>query len=230
MKAATNPISPAASFADLAIVVAVLVGVKQAVLPYSLVYGGPASTFSAMLVATYLLHRRGLSWADLGLRWPERWWHTAAISVAIFLLFLLTAGTSSALADLWFDDIGTSGRFDFVRGNWAGYLLIMALVWTHGSFFEELLFRAFIITKLGDGLGGTKAASIIAVVLAAIFFGYRHYYYQGMHGALVTGCIGLVFGLIYLRLKNTTMLPLILVHGAANSIAQTSRFLSAPLG
>ena len=230
MTLGSNTTTRTSAFVDLAIIVVVLVAVKQTVLPYSLVYAGPASTFSAMAVATYLLHRRGLGWSDLGLRWPENWWRTLAISVAIFAAFLVTAGTSSALADLWFEDIGAGGRFDFVRGNLAAYLLIMALVWTHGSFFEELLFRAFIITKLGDGLGDTKAASLIAVVLAAIFFGYRHYYYQGMHGALVTGCIGLVFGLIYLKLKNTSMLPLILVHGLANSIAQTNRFLSAPLG
>ena len=230
MTLGSNTTTRTSAIFDLAIIVAVLVGVKQAVLPYSLVYGGPASTFSAMIVATYLLHRRGLGWVDLGLRWPSSWWRMLGISIAIFAAFLVTAGTSSALADLWFEDIGAGGRFDFVQGNLFGYLLIMALVWTHGSFFEELLFRAFIITKLGDGLGGTRTASIIAVVLAAIFFGYRHYYYQGMHGALVTGCIGLLFGLIYLKLRNTSILPLILVHGAANSIAQTTRFLSVPVG
>ncbi|MEL7197648.1 MAG: CPBP family intramembrane glutamic endopeptidase [Pseudomonadota bacterium] len=115
-----------------------------------------------------------------------------------------------------------------MRGNLPAYLLVMALVWTHGSFFEELLFRAFIITKIGDGLIGAKGAGLIAVVLAAIFFGYRHYYYQGMHGAVMTGCIGLLFRLIYLRLRKTTILPIILVHGAANSISQTTRFLSTP--
>lgn len=230
MTSASTTTSRASAFLDLAIIIAVLVGVKQSVLPYSLVYAGPASTFSAMVVATYLLYRRGFCWSDLGLRWPSSWWRMLGISVLIFLAFLAVAGSSSALADLWFEDIGASGRFDFVCGNLAAYLLIMALVWTHGSFFEELLFRAFIITKLGDSLGGTKGASIIAVVIAGIFFGYRHYYYQGMHGALVTGCIGIVFGLIYLKLRNTSMLPLILVHGAANSIAQTSRFLSVPMG
>ena len=218
-------VNRSAALTDLAIVVAVLVSVKQAVLTQSLVFAGPASTFTAMAVATYLLHRRGLGWSDLGFRWPANWWHTVGISVAIFIAFLATAGTSSWLAGLWFEDIGAGGRFDFVRGNLPAYLLIMALVWTHGSFFEELLFRAFIISKLGDTLGGSKSAAVIA----AIFFGYRHYYYQGMHGALVTGCIGLLFGLIYLKLRNTTILPLILVHGAANSIAQTSRFLSAPV-
>ena len=229
MHSTLNPPNRGVSLADLAIVVAVLVAVKQTVMVYSLTFGGPASTLCAMVVATYLLHRRGLGWSDLGFRMPTNWWHTLGISVAIFLLFIATVAASTALADMWFEDVGASGRFDFVRGNLAGYLLVMALVWTHGSFFEELLFRAFIITKLGDGLGGGKTASILAAVIAAIFFGYRHAYYQGLHGALITGCVGLLFGLIYLKLRHTTILPLILVHGAANSIAQTSRFLSAPV-
>ena len=143
----------------------------------------------------------------------------------VFVLFLAAAAGFGALADLLFEDIGTSGRFDFVEGNLAGYLLIMALVWTHGSFFEELLFRALVITKASEALGGTTTASVLAVVLGAIFFGYRHYYYQGMHGALVTGGIGLVFGFIYLAIGRKNMLPLILTHGLANSIAQTERFL-----
>ncbi len=214
------------AFVDLLVVVAVLVTVKQSVLPYSVVYAGPASTFAAMAVATFLLYRRGLSWAELGLKWPESWLRTLGLSALIFGLFLIIAGGSSAIADLFFEDIGTSGRFDFVKGNLGAYLLIMVLVWTHGSFFEELLFRAFIITKSSAALGGTQAASYLAVLLAAIFFGYRHYYYQGMHGAFVTGCIGLTFGLIYLKIGKKNILPLILVHGLANSIAQTSRFLS----
>ena len=117
MTSASTTTPRASAFLDLAIIVAVLVGVKQSVLPYSLVYAGPASTFSAMVVATYLLHRRGFGWSDLGLRWPSSWWRMLGICVAIFVAFLVTAGTSSALADLWFEDIGAGGRFDFVRGD-----------------------------------------------------------------------------------------------------------------
>ncbi len=218
--------SRTAALIDLLIVVAVLVIVKQSVLQYSVVYAGPASTFTAMAVATFLLYRRGYSWADLGLKWPESWWHTLGLALLIFIAFLGTVVIFQALAELFFENIGASGRFDFVRGNLGAYLLVMALVWTHGSFFEELLFRAFIITKSEGALGGTRIASIAAVVLAAIFFGYRHYYYQGMHGAIVTGGIGLVFGLIYLKIGRQNILPLVIVHGVANTIAQTNRFLS----
>ncbi len=210
---------------DLLLVVAVLVIVKQSVLPFSVAFAGPVSTFSVMAVATTLLYRRNSSWADLGLRRPDSWLRTFGLTVLIFAAFLVTVAVLNPLAGMFFEDVGASGRFDFIKGNLGAYLLIMALVWTHGSFFEELLFRAFIITKSSDALGSTKAASLIAVILAAAFFGYRHYYYQGMHGAFVTGGIGLVFGLIYLKVGRHNLLPLIFVHGIANSISQTQRFL-----
>ena len=214
-----------AALTDLFLVIAVLVGVKQALLPYSTLYAGPASTLSAMILATFLLRRRGSSWAALGLRRPESWKRTLGLTVLVFVLMLLTAAGARGVAELFFEDIGTSGRFDFVVGNLAGYLLIMVLVWTHSAFFEELLFRAFIITKGSEAMGKGRLAMGAAVVLAAIFFGYRHFYYQGMHGALITGAIGLTFGIYYVVSGRRNIWPLILAHGLVNSIGQTSRFL-----
>lgn len=213
------------AIADLVMVVGTLVAVKQSLLPFTIVFAGPVSTFSAMLLATFLLYRRGLGWADLGLRKPDSWWRTLGLCVVVFLAFVGAAAGFGALADVFFEDVGASGRFDFVEGNLLGYLMIMALVWTHGSFFEELLFRAFVITKTSTVLGGNRGTEFLAVLLAAIFFGYRHYYYQGMHGALVTGGIGLAFGLLYIWFGKRNIWPLVLVHGLVNSISQTQRFL-----
>lgn len=215
---------------DLLIIVVVLVIVKQSVLPFSQLFGGPASTFSAMLVATYLLHRRGISWKDLGLRLPEKtiksWMKIFALTGFTFFAFALAGDLIGQFADKYFVDVGDSGRFDFVKGNLPAYIGMMFLVWTHTAFFEELLFRAFIITRGSDFLGGGIKADLVAVVFAALFFGYRHYYYQGMKGAIVTGTIGLVLGLLYIWFGRKNILPLVFAHGIINSIGQTVRFLA----
>ncbi len=213
------------ALADLAIILAVLIVVKQSLLPISTLYAGPASTFSAMFVATLLLRLRGISWRDLGLRWPENWLRTIGLTVLTFVLFIAAAAIFSIIADRFFEDVGASGRFDHVEGDVVSYVIVMALVWTHGSFFEELLFRAFIISKASRLLGGGILADLIAVGFSSVFFGYRHYYYQGLNGALVTGGIGLTFGLLYLWFGRRNVLPLIFTHGIANSLAQTLRFL-----
>lgn len=210
---------------DLLLVVGVLIVVKQALLPVTQLYAGPASTLGAMIIATILLRRRGRSWSDLGFRSPESWLKTLGLTLVSMAFFLICAQLMTFVADTFFEDIGTSDRFSHVESNLTAYLLIMAIVWTHGSFFEELLFRAFIITHTSEAMNGGLRADLLAVLISSAFFGYRHAYYQGWHGALVTGAGGFAFGLFYLWFGRRNILPLILAHGAFNSLAQTLRFL-----
>lgn len=210
---------------DLASIMLMLVAVKQLMLPYSFLLAGPASTFSAMILATWLLSRRGLSWADLGLRKPEKLIRTLVLSVVSFLTIALIASGMSWLTDFFFVGVGDSGRFNHVEGNLPAYLLMMLLVWTHGSLFEELLFRAFLINRGSAALGGGLKADLVAVLLSSVFFGYRHYYYQGIKGAIITGSIGLGLSLLYLWFGRSNILPLILGHGLVNTLSQTQRYL-----
>lgn len=46
-----------------------------------------------------------------------------------------------------------------------------------------------------------------------------------MNGALTTGLIGLVMGILYLWFGRKNMLPLVLGHGLMNSLGMTFRFL-----
>ncbi|MEP3226616.1 MAG: CPBP family intramembrane glutamic endopeptidase [Parasphingorhabdus sp.] len=203
---------------------AILVIVKQSVLPHSFLYAGPTSTFSAMVVGTILLRRRGMSWNDIGLRWPENWLKTAGLTLLTMFLFIVAVKSMELVAEYFFENVGASGRFDHVEGNLPAYIGIMFLTWTHASFFEELLFRAFVISRTSHFLGGGLKADLIAVVFSSIFFGYRHYYYQGMYGALITGAAGFAFGMLYLWFGRKNILPLIFAHGIFNSMSQTSRF------
>ena len=210
---------------DLMAILVTLIIVKQTLLPFSFLYAGPASTFSAMVVGTLLLRRRGLSWADLGLRWPESWLKTVGLTVLAIVMVISCMGLVGAVADMLLEDVRASGRFDHVEGDPLAYLVMMFLVWTHASFFEELLFRAFVINRASSFLGGGFKADVIAAVFSAVFFGYRHYYYQGMNGALTTGAVGLTFAILYLWFGRQNILPLILSHGMINSLGMTMRFL-----
>ena len=210
---------------DLALVIAVLVAVKQALLPVTQLYAGPASTLAAMIVATILLRRRGSGWGDLGLNWPRSWTATLGLTLLTMLLFIGATQLMGLFADRYFEDQNYGTRFDHIEGNLAAYLTIMLIVWTHGSFFEELLFRAFVITKIAEVLGRTRVAFGAALVLSSVFFGYRHAYYQGIHGALLAGAGGFAFGVMYLWFGRRSVLPIILAHGLFNTLGQTFRFL-----
>jgi len=214
-----------ASFRDLVAVVVVLVIVKQSLLPFTQLYAGPVSTLSAMFLATVLLKRRGSGWNALGFRWPKSWLKTTGLTVFSMVFFIICTQAMGVLADRYFEDVNTGTRFNHIEGNVQAYIIIMVLVWTHGSFFEELLFRAFAITKASVFLGGRWPADIAALLLSSIFFGYRHAYYQGIHGALVTGAAGFAFGVLYLWFGRKNILPLIFAHGIFNTLGQTFRFL-----
>lgn len=210
---------------SLLLVVGVLVVVKQALLPFTQVFAGPISTLSAIIVATLCLRRYGFCWADLGFKKPESLMRTLLWSGAVFIFILVASGLGGALADLFFERAPRTNRFGDIQGDWAAFLLYLGLIWTHAAFFEELLFRAFIISHLQDVFGSNRLATPAAVILAALFFGYRHYYYQGMHGAVVTGLIGLSLGTYYARRGFKNMWPLILAHGYTNSLGFIFRFL-----
>lgn len=210
---------------DLLLVVATMVAVKQALLPVTQLYAGPASTFTAMILATLLLRRRGSSWRDLGFTWPKSWLKTAGLTLLTMAFFILCTQTMAVFADAFFEDVQTGTRFSHIEGNLSAYIVIMLLVWTHGSFFEELLFRAFIISKLSASFGGMWRGDIGALLISSVFFGYRHAYYQGIHGALITGAGGFAFGLFYLWFGRRNIMPLILAHGIFNTLGQTFRFL-----
>lgn len=210
---------------DVLIIVAVLVTVKQFFLLYTLKYAGPISTASAMVIATWRLRSRGMSWSDLGFKKPESWPKTLLWAGPAFGVIVVFGAVGGEVAQLFFERGYVADRFGGLEGDVPQYLLWMLLVWTHSAFFEEMLFRAFIINRLGAFMGGSTAATLLSVVIAAVFFGYRHAYYQGAYGFVVTGVIGLGLGLFYVWVGRKNLLPQILAHGATNSIGFTMRLL-----
>ncbi|WNY60360.1 CPBP family intramembrane metalloprotease [Borreliella bissettiae] len=63
--------------------------------------------------------------------------------------------------------------------------------------FEELFYRAFVITKFTQ----MGFSVVVAAILSSMFFAYGHLYY-GILGFLVTFILGIFFAFIYLRYKN----------------------------
>ena len=210
---------------DALIIIMALVAVKQFCLQFDSKFAGPISTFTAMFVATWRLRKRGMTWGELGFRRPESWWRTLALSGFVFGVIVLGAAVGNGIADLFFDKGYVLNRFGDIEGDVPMYLMWMGLVWTHAAFFEEMLFRAFLINRLSAFLGGSTTATLLSVTLAALFFGYRHAYYQGPYGFVVTGVIGFALGLVYVWFGKNNLLPQILAHGYVNSISFTMRFL-----
>ena len=156
-------------------------------------------------------------------------WVAAAVGF-VFLAFGATVAPilliSKVLGLTFMTEIpaGIEERWGDIAGSLPHYLLWMGIVWTAAAFGEEMFFRGFLITRLQTAFKGLPMASVFAVLLPALLFGYAHMYYQGLRGFIVTGAIALSFGTMFLVFKRN-LWPIILLHGVIDSIGMTSRYM-----
>jgi membrane protease YdiL (CAAX protease family) len=79
------------------------------------------------------------------------------------------------------------------------------------GFVEEFIFRGFLLLRLTKLFGGSNVATATALVMQAAFFGLSHAY-QHLYGILLTGFLGLFFGIVYLAL-NRNLWVVVIGHG-----------------
>ncbi|MBR9824718.1 MAG: CPBP family intramembrane metalloprotease [Alphaproteobacteria bacterium] len=199
-------------------------------------FAGPISLLTLLVLITFYLHRRGESWAQLGLGSPGGWKsyllvlpQTILAIVAILATGVLMAKAGVAFG-LWGSELpaGIEDRWGNVAGNLPVYLLWLAIIWTSAAFGEEMFFRAFLITRAERVFKGLPAnlGLVLAVIVPALFFGFGHFYYQGIRGLFTTGMIGVSLGILYLVYKRN-LWPLVIAHGAVDTLVFTAMYLEA---
>jgi len=173
-----------------------------------------------VLLCTWFLRRDGERWADLGLRRPGRWWMVPLLAAGGFLLLIMV---SMFMMHLLLPAIGAQlpqvRRTPTMRADLGEYLFwAIPVSWGSAAFGEELLFRGFILNRIGQVIGSSRTPAIFAaVVLQAAIFGSLHIY-QGIGGVLMTGAAGLVIGLIWL-VGGRNLWPCFLLHGLIDFLA-----------
>lgn len=222
-----------------------LLGSFQMVMPASEAFGsgvGPKLFLvlrmaGVVLLCTWLLRRGGERWTDVGLRRPGRWWWVPLLVVGGFVLLavLSTAMYQVILPGLGVPPPALVGS-RAIRGNLAEYLFAaIPVAWGSAALGEELVTRGFLLDRLvkvirpagTSGAAGTPA-SLAAIVLLAAIFGALHLY-QGLGGALLTGAVGVLLGLVWLA-GGRNLWACIVLHGLVDFIGATESYLAAPGG
>lgn len=181
---------------------------SQATTPYVQGFRWVLSFFhemTALLLLGYVLSRRQIRLADLGLRWSIRdltigvglafgsycAYYAGYIVVHTIHYAIFGAAHGGATAQALFGHIGISA-IPFVLLN---------------PFFEELIVRAYLMTEIKELTGSATLSIAISVLVQAAY----HLYY-GWEGALSLGFQFLVFAVYYSQTRRAT--PIIVAHGA----------------
>ncbi len=182
---------------------------------------------TTLVVATWRMRARQVSWADLGLRRPENTLKsllaTAVIiglAIASIIVFqLIKDQVAPGLAPDQSQENATS-KFGELAGNWLLFFSIIPLVWLQSAL-EEMLDRGFLMNWIERMLGSTWFATSLAVVSQAMIFGFRHSY-DISERSITVGLIGLAMGIGYVAFGRN-LWPLILAHCALNTVSMAGR-------
>lgn len=159
-----------------------------------------------IFATVYLVHRSGEPWSTFGLVRP------APIDLAVAAGLLIASYSSWFVIEPWFPDdaIEREDRFAPLQGT-LDYLL-MIVMFTVNAFYEELLFRSYLVTRLERLL----QSKVKAVLLSTLVFTLYHVDY-GLTDALAHVFLGgLIFGAVFLWVRR--IWPFAIGHALHNII------------
>ena len=213
---------------DLIIYISVMFLIRKIYFPnFGFIANGLFWSFSTLIVASWRMKVRSITWKELGLVRPENFKKTLLVSGLILLATVLSIMAFHLIKDyLPFSSApdtsieSASSKFGELKGNWTHFFLIIPFIWIE-SMLEELLDRGFLMNWLERLFSKTSLATILAVILQAGIFGFRHSN-DLSERSITVGLIGLVMGIAYVKFGRN-LWPLILAHCALNTISMMDR-------
>lgn len=215
---------------DLVIYISIMFLVREIYIPkVEFIANGLFWSFTTLVIATWRMKVRNVTWKELGLRKPDNLWKTLGVAALILaatmisliafnilidhLPFSLTADTSSESAVSKFGDL---------KGNWSHFFLIIPFILLE-SMLEELLDRGFLMNWIEKMFTMTSFATVIAVILQAVIFGFRHSN-DFSERSITVGIIGLIMGIAYVKFGRN-LWALIIAHCVLNAGSMIERVL-----
>jgi len=227
---AENQIEPAAAtrtplrvryLIDIVVLVAVVFGIEAAAtavytpknMQSAFVFDAAIQMFQ-VLIACVLIWLRGERLADIGLKQPKNWWKTLLFGIAIAAVVF--AGMYISERAGFRRDLS---RFKEVQGNLELAIYGVFYVLIGAGFYEEFMFRGFLMQGFAMLFGGNRSGWIVANIVQAALFGVSHAY-QNPLGIAITGTLALAMGFLVLA-SGRNLWVVIIGHG----LYDASRFV-----
>jgi len=178
-----------------------------------------------LIFASLSLLLRNSTWADVGLRRGRAWWK-------IVLWALLAAGIMAVIANVLVQPLVdrlvsrpvNNSRFADLPGHLTVLLGWLSAVWTVVAFGEEMVFRGYLMNRIADLAGRSRAGWAAALLGSSLIFGLAHGY-QGLAGIVGTSEVGLLLGTLYLIFRRNLWVN-IACHGFFDSISLVALYFS----
>lgn len=175
------------------------------------------------------LRLRGQGWTHLGVAFAVPSFGRAlrvvvrgvVVAVLALVAFVVGAVVMTALASE--PQAADTSGYGYLQGNPGGLLLALVGVYIVSSFGEEVVYRGFLMTRLAELGGRTRAAWGASLVAGAVVFGLAHYAW-GPAGMVQTGFMGLVLGAAYLHHDRNLWVPIV-AHGIMDTLLLVQVYL-----
>ena len=184
-------------------------------------------SFSTLLTASIFVRLRQSSWKEIGLFKPTNYKKSLFASVFIFAFTIISILIFQTIKDQLGLQVApdmsgeqAASKFGDLSGNWILFFTIIPFIWLQSAL-EEILDRGFLINWIEKLLCSTWFATIIAVLVQALIFGFRHSY-DISERSITVALIGLAMGIGYVAFGRN-LWPLIFAHCLLNTMSMLER-------
>ncbi|WP_108807518.1 CPBP family intramembrane glutamic endopeptidase [Aquimarina spinulae] len=209
---------------DLIIYITIMFLIRETFIPntHYLVTGFLYSG-TTLLVATWQMRRREVTWKSLGLIRPKNITKTFLNAGIIFITIIVTLLIFNLIQDSFLvvkessEAVkGTNTGYSLSNGDYGYFFSVILFVWLQSAF-EELLERGFLITWIEGLFSNLKFRTAIAITIQACIWGFRHSY-DISERSISVALIGIIMGIAYVKL-NRNLWPVIIAHCAMNTMS-----------
>lgn len=193
----------------------------------SFIVNGLFWSFSTLAIAIWRMRVRNISWSDIGFKKPESIQKTIFVTIGILISIVISIMVFELIKDHLPFSIeeknygeNSASKFGNLKGNWLLFFTIIPAVLVE-SMLEELLDRGFLINWFERLFSKTTVATILAVLLQALIFGFRHSY-DISDRSIRVAIIGLIMGIAYVKFGRN-LWPLIIAHCILNTMSMIDR-------
>lgn len=213
---------------DLVIYIAVMFLIREVYFPnLHFIANGLMWSFTTLIVATWRMRARHVSWKDLGLRKPDNLLKTLLVTIGILVAIPICIIIFQQIQSIFSLDLAPDtsskdavSKFGDLKDNWPHFFTIIPFILIQSAL-EELLDRGFLINWFERAFSKASYATVFAVILQALIFGFRHSY-DISERSISVAIIGLVMGIAYVT-SGRNLWPLIIAHCVLNTMSMMGK-------